>query len=80
MPYPLAVVIAIVTAIICAYLSVEMLLTLDLGAIIGIIAVYVCGFVYFFFRVKFLKGKGIDLIADMRSAYEPWEEKERAYR
>ena len=80
MPYPLAVVIAIVTAIICAYLSVEMLLTLDLGAIIGIIAVYVCGFVYFFFRVKFLKGKGIDLIADMRSAYEPWEEKERSYR
>lgn len=80
MPYPLAFVIAIVTALICAYLSVEMLLTLDLGAIIGIIAVYVIGFIYFFFRVKYLKGKGIDLIAEMRAPYEPWEEKERSYR
>lgn len=80
MPYPLAFVIAIVTALICAYLSVEMLLTLDLGAIIGIIAVYVIGFIYFFFRVKYLKGKGVDLIAEMRTPYEPWEEKERSYR
>lgn len=80
MPYPLAFVIAIVTALICAYLSVEMLLTLDLGAIIGIIAVYVIGFIYFFFRVKYLKGKGIDLIAEMRAPHEPWEEKERSYR
>ncbi len=80
MPYPLAFVIAIVTALICAYLSVEMLLTLDLGAIIGIIAVYVIGFIYFFFRVKYLKGKGVDLIAEMRAPYEPWEEKERSYR
>lgn len=80
MPYPLAFVLAIVTALICAYLSVEMLLTLDLGAIIGIIAVYVIGFIYFFFRVRYLKGKGIDLIAEMRAPYEPWEEKERSYR
>lgn len=80
MPYPLAFVIAIVTALICAYLSVEMLLTLDLGAIIGIIAVYVIGFIYFFFRVKYLKGKGVDLIAEMRAPYEPWEEKERSCR
>lgn len=80
MPYPLTFVIAIVTALICAYLSVEMLLTLDLGAIIGIIAVYVIGFIYFFFRVKYLKGKGVDLIAEMRAPYEPWEEKERSYR
>ena len=80
MPYPLAFVIAIVTALICAYLSVEMLLTLDLGAIIGIIAVYVIGFIYFFFRVKYLKGKGVDLIAEMRAPYEPREEKERSYR
>lgn len=80
MPYPLAFVIAIVTALICAYLSVEMLLTLDLGAIIGIIAVHVIGFIYFFFRVKYLKGKGVDLIAEMRAPYEPWEEKERSYR
>lgn len=80
MPYPLAFVIAIVTALICAYLSVEMLLTLDLGAIIGIIAVYVIGFIYFFFRVKYLKGKGVDLIAEMRAPYEPWEDKERSYR
>lgn len=79
MPYPLAFVLAIITAIICAYLSVEMLLTLDLPAIIGIIAVYVVGFIYFYFRVKFLKGKGIDLIAEMRAPYEPWEEKERSY-
>ena len=79
MPYPLAVVLSIVTGLICAYLCYEMILTLDLTASLGILAVYVFGFVYFFFRVRYLKGKGHDLIAEMKAPYEPWEEKERSY-
>lgn len=41
--------------------------TLSGGAVAGILAVFVVGYVYFFFRVKYLKGKGVDLIAEMRT-------------
>lgn len=45
----------------------------------GILAVFVVGYVYFFFRVKYLKGKGVDLIAEMKAPYQPWEDKEKSY-
>ena len=78
MPYPLAFVLAIVTACICAYLCYEMILTLDATAAIGILAVYVVGYLYFFARIRFLKGKGVDLIAEMKEPVAEWEEKERS--
>lgn len=78
MPYPLAFVLAIVTACICAYLCYEMILTLDSTAAIGILAVYVVGYLYFFARIRFLKGKGVDLIAEMKEPVAEWEEKERS--
>lgn len=49
------------------------------GAVAGILAVFVVGYVYFFFRVKYLKGKGVDLIAEMKAPYRPWEDKEKSY-
>lgn len=79
MPYPVAVVLSILTFVICVYLSIQMILTLDLPAALGIIAVYVLGYVYFFIRVKYLKDKGTDLLAEMREPYEPWEEKEQSF-
>lgn len=74
-----AYVLSVLTFIICVYLSVQMAATLSKAAVIGIIAVYVVGFVYFFARVKYLKGKDVDLMKYMRAPYEPWEEKERSY-
>lgn len=75
----LAKVLAIITFCICVYLCVQMALTLDAAAVIGIFAVYVIGYIYFYFRVRYLKGKGIDLIAELKEPYEPWEEKEASY-
>lgn len=71
--------LAILTCVVCVYLSVQMAATLSMSAVIGILAVYVIGYVYFFFRIRFLKGKGIDLIAEMKEPYQPWEDKEAEY-
>lgn len=74
-----AFVLSLLTFVICAYLCIEMALTLDLGAVLGILAVFVVGYIYFFFRVKYLKNKGVDLIAELKTPYQPWEDKENSY-
>lgn len=74
-----AFVLSILTFVICAYLCIEMALTLNLGAVLGILAVFVVGYIYFFFRVKYLKNKGVDLIAELKTPYQPWEDKENSY-
>lgn len=79
MSYGVAKVIAVLTFFVCLYLSIQMALTLDKVAIIGIFSVYILGFVFFYFRVRYLKGKGRDLIDEMKTPYEPWEEKEKSY-
>lgn len=75
----LAKTLAVITFLICVYLCVQMILTLDAKAVAGIFAVYIVGYAYFFIRIKYLKGKGVDLIAEMKKPYEPWEEKEASY-
>ena len=74
-----AAVIAVITFAIGVYLFIEMAATLSLGAVVGIVAVYVVGYVYFFIRVRYLKGKGEDLMAELHAPYEPWETKEKSY-
>ncbi len=77
----LARVLSVITFAICAYLCVQMALTLDMKTVIGILAVYGVGYIYFFFRIKYLKDKeGLDLIEDMKKPYAPWEEKETSYK
>lgn len=79
MPFSIARVLAVLIFVICVYLSVQMALTLDMTAVVGIFAVYICGFIYFYFRVKYLSKKGVDLIAELREPVAEWEEKERSY-
>lgn len=74
-----AYILSIATFIVCLYLSIQMAATLSKGAVLGILAVYVIGYVYFFIRVKYLKNKGTDLIAWMKEPHEAWEEKERSF-
>lgn len=74
-----AAVMAVITFVIGVYLFIEMAATLSLGAVVGIVAVYVVGYVYFFIRVRYLKGKGEDLMAELHAPYEPWETKEKSY-
>lgn len=79
MSYGVARILAVITCGICIYLCIQMAKTLSIAAVGGIIAVYVIGFVYFFFRVRYLKGKKVDLIDEMKQPYEPWEMKEESY-
>ncbi len=74
-----AYVLSVITFVICVYLCIQMAATLNTGAVLGILAVYVVGYVYFFFRIRFLKGKGVDLISDMKVPYQPWEDREKSY-
>lgn len=80
MNHRLAAALAIVTCCICAYLCVEMALTLTPGTVAGILAVYGVGLVYLFFRIRYLKAQGKDLFADMRIPLPAWEEKEASYK
>lgn len=75
-----ASVLAVITFVICVYLCVQMAMTLDIKAVIGIFSVYITGYIYFYFRIRYLKNKGIDLIGEMKKPYAPWEEKEALYR
>lgn len=70
---------AVITFVICVYLCVQMARTLSAQAVIGIFSVYIIGFIYFFIRVKYLKGKGFDLIGEMKEPYGPWEQKEKSF-
>lgn len=77
----LAAVLAVITFLICAYLCVQMALTLDKMAVAGILSVYLAGYLYFFLRTRYLRNRrDIDLIAEMGKAYQPWQDKEASYR
>lgn len=75
-----AYVLAVLTVLVNGYLCIQMAATLEVSAVAGILAVFVIGYIYFFFRVKYLKGKGVDLMAEMASPYEPWVERENSYK
>ena len=70
-------VIAFVTAI---YLSVTTILTLGKGIWTLIILTTIILIVYFVIRIKYLKGKGRDLIKELKQPYQPWEEHEEECR
>lgn len=73
-------VISVLYTALSAYLCVEMLRSLKTATAAGVICVYLIGICYMVCRVLYLKRKGINLIEEMKKPYEPWEEKERAYR
>ena len=69
-----------VGAVICVAVSISTIIT-TAGSVwwmaLGTLAAL---YLYFVLRVLFLKGKGIDLFALMRSPYLEWDEKEAAFR
>lgn len=71
--------LAVLVFCIGIYLCVQMAATLDIKAVIGIIAVYVVGYIYFFIRKSYLLKKGTDIVVEMREPFAPWEEKEKSY-
>lgn len=74
-------ILSVITLLILIYLAVEMARTLDAAAVIGILAVYVIGYVYVLLRRNYLKKtENLDLFEVMSAPYAPWEEKEASYK
>lgn len=76
MNHKVAAVVAVLTCLIMVYLCVEMAATLNIGAVIGIFVFYLLGYVYYFLRIRYMKKHGVDLVAEMKKPYQPWEDKE----
>lgn len=76
MPMWLMYGLSVFAFVVAAYLSYSALITLS-----ATVWVLMGGFgllfvVYLFLRVSYLKGKGRDLMSDLKSPYEPWEARE----
>lgn len=76
-PYPFIVVTSIFAAFVAAYLAFTAFKSLGAGVYMIIFAYMAVAVIYFIVRIKYLKGKGIDLIADLKVPYEAWEEREK---
>ena len=76
MPMWLVWVLSVFAAGVAAYLSYAALATLDatVWILIGVFAVVFV--IYTYLRLRYLKKRGRDLIADLKAPYEPWEQRE----
>ena len=76
MPMWLVWVLSVFAAGVAAYLSYAALATLDatVWILIGVFAVVFV--IYTYLRLRYLKKRGHDLIADLKAPYEPWEQRE----
>lgn len=76
MPMWLVWVLSVFAAGVAAYLSYAALATLDAAVwiLIGVFAVVFV--IYTYLRLRYLKKRGRDLIADLKAPYEPWEQRE----
>lgn len=77
MPYWLLCAICIVSSVLTFYLGISLFSRLQPIHWIGMASVYVLGFVYYFFRHRWLKqNKGIDIIAASKGMHPYWLEVE----
>ena len=76
-PFPFIIATAIFAAIVAVYLAFTAFQSLGAGVYMIIFAYMAAAVIYFIIRIKYLKGKGIDLIADLKVPYEAWEEREK---
>ena len=70
LPYGLTVAIVLINMAVTLFFCYSLFATLTLPTILGIVAFYGGGTVYFYVRVNQLKRKGIDLRGKM-AAYDP---------
>ena len=72
-------ILSVVSFIISAYLGIQLFISMDTVAWIGVVATYAILFIYAGCRIVYLKKKeNYDLLKEMGKPYEPWEEYERS--
>jgi APA family basic amino acid/polyamine antiporter len=62
------------------YFAVVLAVTIPVPILIGIVVFFVVAAVYYVLRVNYLKKQGIDLVAELKAPYQPWEEMEASYK
>ncbi len=72
----LVYVLSVFALVVSVYLAIAMFIELSLSSWVIIIATCVITAVYFIIRVYFIKSRGGDLMADLRSPYAEWEARE----
>ena len=72
----LVYVLSVFALVVSIYLAIAMFIELSLSSWVIIIATCVITAVYFIIRVYFIKSRGGDLMADLRSPYAEWEARE----
>lgn len=76
MPDIFVTLVSVFAFCVAGYLSFSMLLTLNKTIWLLIGGFLVIFVLYLIIRVQYLKGKGIDLIADLKTPFEEWEARE----
>lgn len=76
-PYPFIVATSVFAAFVAAYLAYTSFKSLGAGVYMIIFAYMAVAVIYFIIRIKYLKNRGIDLIADLKTPYEAWEAREK---
>ena len=79
LPIPLIYVLIAVALAFCAYEGYSLVVSSNSGVWVALIATIILCYGYFFARIGYLKGRGIDLIAIMSEPYAPWEAMEKKY-
>lgn len=72
-------ILSIVSFCISVYLGVQLFISMNTAAWVGVVATYGLLFIYAGLRIVYLKKKeNYDLLKEMAKPYEPWEEYERS--
>jgi amino acid transporter len=76
MPQQVTVVICVISVILSTSFGMSLFSRMKPEHYIGMFVFFGIGLVYWFLRIKYLKSKGIDLVATMKGAHPYWLEKE----
>ncbi|MFC2662541.1 MAG: APC family permease [Eubacterium sp.] len=74
--YGLIAVLSVFAAITAVFLAFSAFKSLGASVYLLILAFMAAAVFYFFIRIRYLKGKGRDFIAELKSPYKAWEERE----
>ena len=74
--YGMIVVLSVFAAVVAVFLAFSAFKSLGASVYLMIFAFMAAAVIYFIVRIRYLKGKGIDLIEELKKPYADWEARE----
>ena len=74
--YGMIIVLSVFAAVVAAFLAFSAFKALGASVYLIILAYMAAAVVYFIARIKYLKGKGRNLIEELKTPYDEWEARE----